>query len=573
MSDNPPEKAQHYFQCIKNLEFKYTNPSNDGEPFFNEKNFTIHKYSVSSSRITDNQKSTADDVSLMNMETTRLNQVLESEDSELVDLLINNLQVPSPSGEDEGPPVTQRWTSIRDMLLQTGHIVTPPPPKIPVQPSHENITKEANGHIQDENDGGSRTIRSVPPLNKNSSQVNKNNDREKKEERDRREEREKREEKEDKSNRSISETHAPDFKTAKKVAEEEAIKNGSIRPGGNNKSAVSKRKGFRPPFPKKEEEEKEEPPEKKPKTEGEEMVDMLMEDKRTNGCERHMIELILSELLDTDLNVTFNDIAGLETAKRTVTELIINPILRPDIFKGQRAPAKGLLLFGPPGTGKTLIAKAIASQGSAKFFSISASSLTSKWIGEGEKMVRTLFAVAKCLSPSIIFIDEIDSLLTKRNENENEASRRMKTEFFIQLDGAKSDTSQPLLVGATNRPQELDEAARRRLQKHIYIPLPEKKARVDLVRHLLKNERSDINEDEMDTIGDLSEGYSGADMRALVQEACITPTRDIDLMTVSEEDIRPVTLEDFKTALNVVKPTVTQEELDDYIQWNNRHAK
>ena len=122
-----------------------------------------------------------------------------------------------------------------------------------------------------------------------------------------------------------------------------------------------------------------------------------------------------------------------------------------------------MLLFGPPGTGKTLIGKCIASQSGSTFFSISASSLTSKWIGEGEKMVRALFAVARVHQPSVVFIDEIDSLLSQRSESEHEASRRIKTEFLVQLDGATTEGEERILVvGATNRPQELDEAARRR---------------------------------------------------------------------------------------------------------------
>ena len=126
---------------------------------------------------------------------------------------------------------------------------------------------------------------------------------------------------------------------------------------------------------------------------------------------------------------------GLE---RWVHKLVILhlPLLRPDIFTGLRGPPKSLLLFGPPGTGKTLIGKCIAAQSGSTFFSISASSLTSKWVGEGEKMVRALFAVAKVNSPSVVFIDEIDSLLSSRSDGEHESSRRIKTEFLVQLDGA-----------------------------------------------------------------------------------------------------------------------------------------
>jgi SpoVK/Ycf46/Vps4 family AAA+-type ATPase len=174
------------------------------------------------------------------------------------------------------------------------------------------------------------------------------------------------------------------------------------------------------------------------------------------------IEQIQNEVLETVPDVQWDDIAGLTFAKKCVTEMVILPIQRPDIFKGLRGPPKGLLLFGPPGTGKTLICKAIASQSNSKFFSISASTMTSKWMGEGEKLVRALFAVARVEQPSVIFIDEIDSLLTARSEGEYEGTRRIKTEFLVQWDGAgTSDTDRVLVVGATNRPGDLDEAARR----------------------------------------------------------------------------------------------------------------
>ncbi|CAM9793091.1 unnamed protein product [Ectocarpus fasciculatus] len=152
--------------------------------------------------------------------------------------------------------------------------------------------------------------------------------------------------------------------------------------------------------------------------------------------EKAMVDKILQEVQQKGDPVTFDQIAGLEFAKKSVIELVCWPMERPDIFTGLRSLPKGLLLFGPPGTGKTLIGKAIAHQSGATFFSISASSLCSKWIGEGEKMVRTLFAVAGYHQPAVIFIDEVDSMLSMRSADENEASRRLKTEFLIQLDGA-----------------------------------------------------------------------------------------------------------------------------------------
>lgn len=180
--------------------------------------------------------------------------------------------------------------------------------------------------------------------------------------------------------------------------------------------------------------------------------DIEMQDERLRNIDPKMVELIKSEIMEHQSSVgkylygnlffngtiTFelgiisgwNDIAGLEFAKSIIKEAVVWPLLRPDIFTGLRQPPRGILLFGPPGTGKTLIGKCIASQSKSTFFSISASSLTSKWIGDGEKMVRALFAVASVHQPAVVFIDEIDSLLCQRSETEHESSRRLKVSIF-----------------------------------------------------------------------------------------------------------------------------------------------
>ncbi|XP_077992201.1 fidgetin-like protein 1 [Glandiceps talaboti] len=299
-------------------------------------------------------------------------------------------------------------------------------------------------------------------------------------------------------------------------------------------------------------------------------------DERLKNIDPKMIELISSEIMDHGPPIAWDDIAGLEFAKTTIKEIVIWPMLRPDIFKGLRGPPKGLLLFGPPGTGKTLIGKCIACQSGATFFSISASSLTSKYVGEGEKMVRALFAVARCHQPAVVFIDEIDSLLTQRVDGEHESSRRIKTEFLVQLDGAGTDSGDRILVvGATNRPQEIDEAARRRLVKRLYIPLPELPARRQIVENLLSQQSYSLSDHEINQMCEKTEGYSGADMANLCREAALGPIRCIqvaDIQHISADQVRPILYQDFEEALRNVRPSVSQKDLDVYLEWNQQYG-
>ena len=298
-------------------------------------------------------------------------------------------------------------------------------------------------------------------------------------------------------------------------------------------------------------------------------------EEKLKGFDEKMIEFIQSEILSSSPDVHWDDIAGLEFAKKTIKEIIIWPMLRPDLFNGIRRPPKGLLLFGPPGTGKTMIAKAIASQSKSMFFNISASSLMSKWIGESEKLVRTLFALASFYQPSVVFIDEIDSLLTSRSENENEASRRIKTEFLVQLDGAGTNIEDRILIiGATNRPQEIDDAFVRRLSKRLYIPLPNKVSRKQLIMRVLEKERKnnnkyDITEEDINDIINRTKGYSGSDLINVCKEAAMMPIRSIeDITNCQLEHLRGVNKNDFDEALANVKPSINEKSIEQYVEWN-----
>lgn len=253
-------------------------------------------------------------------------------------------------------------------------------------------------------------------------------------------------------------------------------------------------------------------------------------------------------------------------------------------MQGARAPPKGILLFGPPGTGKTLLGKAIASNINAAFFSISASSLTSKWIGEGEKMVRTLFAVAGWLAPAVIFVDEIDSLLSARKaDGEHEASRRLKTEMLVQMEGCDPSSAdrRVLLIGATNRPEELDEAARRRMPKQLYIPLPCAEARRQMVLRQLGpggGVSAALSDADYEKIVAKTEGYSGSDMKNLIQEACQGPVRDAvraagaGVAQLQAADLRPVVLKDFAVGAKAQRASVEPAEVVRYEKYNEKHG-
>jgi|GEM_PF-1009693 len=224
-------------------------------------------------------------------------------------------------------------------------------------------------------------------------------------------------------------------------------------------------------------------------------------------------------------NVKWSDVAGLEGAKEALKEAVILPTKFPQLFTGERRPWTGILLYGPPGTGKSYLAKAVATEADSKFFSVSSSDLVSKWQGESEKLVRNLFEMARESKPSIIFIDEIDSLCGARSDGENDSARRIKTEFLVQMQGVGKNHGGVLVLGATNTPWSLDPAMRRRFEKRIYIPLPESPARKVMFKLNVGRTPNDLQEKDFDRLGKKSEGYSGSDISVVVRDALMQPLR------------------------------------------------
>ncbi|XP_058792203.1 spastin isoform X1 [Phymastichus coffea] len=290
------------------------------------------------------------------------------------------------------------------------------------------------------------------------------------------------------------------------------------------------------------------------------------------GVEPKLAQLIMDEIMEGGAPVYWEDIAGQETAKQALQEMVILPALRPELFTGLRTPARGLLLFGPPGNGKTLLARAVATQCHATFFSISAASLTSKYVGEGEKLVRALFAIARELQPSVIFIDEVDSLLSERKDNEHEASRRLKTEFLVEFDGLPSNPDERVLVmAATNRPQELDEAALRRFSKRVYVMLPDYQTRVTLLKRLLAKHNDPLTDEELNQMSVLTEGYSGSDLTGLAKDAALGPIRELNMEQVKDlslNAVRNITLQDFIDSLKRIRKSVSPGSLAGYEKWS-----
>ncbi|KAK7294954.1 hypothetical protein RJT34_17854 [Clitoria ternatea] len=284
-----------------------------------------------------------------------------------------------------------------------------------------------------------------------------------------------------------------------------------------------------------------------------------------------LVEMINTAIVDRSPSVRWDDVAGLEKAKQALMEMVILPSKRKDLFTGLRRPARGLLLFGPPGNGKTMLAKAVASESEATFFNVSAASLTSKWVGEGEKLVRTLFMVATSRQPSVIFIDEIDSIMSTRLANENDASRRLKSEFLIQFDGVTSNPDDIVIViGATNKPQELDDAVLRRLVKRIYIPLPDENVRKLLLKHKLKGQAFSLPSRDLERLVKETEGYSGSDLQALCEEAAMMPIRELgsNILTVQANQVRGLRYEDFKKAMTIIRPSLNKSKWEELERWN-----
>ncbi|MBA0772682.1 hypothetical protein Gotri_008021, partial [Gossypium trilobum] len=318
-----------------------------------------------------------------------------------------------------------------------------------------------------------------------------------------------------------------------------------------------------------------------------------------------------------EIGVKFDDIGALEDVKKALNELVILPMRRPELFSHGNLlrPCKGILLFGPPGTGKTLLAKALATEAGANFISITGSALTSKkkkkiladvllsscfrftlktlaililllsasqWFGDAEKLTKALFSFASKLAPVIIFVDEVDSLLGARGGGfEHEATRRMRNEFMAAWDGLRSKDSQRILIlGATNRPFDLDDAVIRRLPRRIYVDLPDAGNRMKILKIFLAQENIGCNF-SFEELANATEGYSGSDLKNLCIAAAYRPVQEL----LEEENkggkndaagvLRPLNLDDFIQSKAKVGPSVAYDaaSMNELRKWNEQYGE
>ncbi|RNA10244.1 katanin p60 ATPase-containing subunit A-like 2 isoform X7 [Brachionus plicatilis] len=303
---------------------------------------------------------------------------------------------------------------------------------------------------------------------------------------------------------------------------------------------------------------------------------------------RELAQVISRDIYMHNPNVKWDDIIGLESAKRTIKEAVVYPIKYPMLFTGILSPWKGLLLYGPPGTGKTLLAKAVATECETTFFNISASSIVSKWRGDSEKLVRVLFEMARFYAPSTIFMDELESIMSIRGSSgggaEHEGSRRMKTELLVQMDGLAKSDDLVFLLAASNIPWELDHAMLRRLEKRIIVDLPTYEARIKMfTTHLpatvIKENGLSLTSDlDYSRLAEITDGYSGSDIKLVCKEAAMKSVRKVfsALENLNEGDelnqliLDPIRTEDVEAVLLSTKPSAKQFK-NKYDAWRKEY--
>ncbi|XP_057686445.1 fidgetin-like isoform X2 [Corythoichthys intestinalis] len=302
-------------------------------------------------------------------------------------------------------------------------------------------------------------------------------------------------------------------------------------------------------------------------------------EEQLKSCDPHLLDMVTSEIVQQGPPIDWSDIAGLELAKATLKDEVLWPILRPDIFRSLGHIPRCVLLFGPRGSGRTMLARCVASQLGASLLRLNGSTLVTKWLTDGEEIIRASFLVACCRQPSVLFISEVDMLLSAQF-TEGSPINRLKGELLSQLDsllmGSGVDGRRQVLVFcSTSRPQDIDEGLHRYFARRILVSLPDSAARHQIFKQFLAQSQHKccISEEELTLLVQHTEGFSGLDLSRLCEEA------RVGLLHISTQQsmemsnmIRPLTYKDFERVFCKLHASISQKEIDMHIEWNKMFA-